>query len=71
MEKIKKPTLLEKFKHLVDNAEGLSQGQIDACAYVMGASGCGWTRENVVKELKSELEYVKRTSKFFNAIREA
>ena len=71
MEKIKKPSVDEQLKNLIINAEVLSQGQIDACARVMGASGMGWTRENIVKELKQDLDYVQRTSRFFKTIDKA
>ena len=32
----------------------LTQQQIDAVAYVMGGSGCGWNRDNITKELQEE-----------------
>jgi hypothetical protein len=32
----------------------LTQQQIDALAWVMGASGCGWNRDNIIKELNDE-----------------
>ena len=34
--------------------QSLTQEQIDACAYVMGAGGCGWNKENIEAELTSE-----------------
>lgn len=33
---------------------GMTQEQIDACAYVMGASGAGWNKENIAAELRGE-----------------
>jgi hypothetical protein len=32
----------------------LTQQQIDAVAWVMGGSGCGWNRDNITKELQEE-----------------
>jgi hypothetical protein len=32
----------------------LTQQQIDAVAWVMGGSGCGWNKENITKELQDE-----------------
>ena len=32
----------------------LTQEQIDAVAWVMGGSGCGWNKENITAELQSE-----------------
>jgi len=32
----------------------LTQQQIDALAYVMGGSGCGWNKDNITKELQEE-----------------
>jgi hypothetical protein len=32
----------------------LTQQQIDALAWVMGASDCGWNKENITKELQDE-----------------
>lgn len=32
----------------------LTQQQIDAMAWVMGGSGCGWNKENITKELQDE-----------------
>jgi hypothetical protein len=36
---------------LLAAAQTLTQDQIDACAWVMGGSGCGWTRESVIDAL--------------------
>jgi len=59
MEKIK-ITAASQLRNLIVNAEVLSQGQIDACARVMGADGCGWTRESILKALKSDLKKVEK-----------
>jgi hypothetical protein len=32
----------------------MTQDQIDACAWLMGASGIGWTKENMAAEFQSE-----------------
>ena len=32
----------------------MTQDQIDACAWLMGASGIGWTKENMTAEFQSE-----------------
>jgi hypothetical protein len=39
-------------KRIEAAAKTLTQDQIDACAWAMGASGCGWTRQGVLRELK-------------------
>ena len=38
-------------RRLLAAAQTLTQEQIDACAWVMGGSGCGWTRESVIEAL--------------------
>ena len=37
-------------------AATLSQEQIDACAWVMGGSGCGWTKEKIIQSLLTDLD---------------
>jgi len=44
-------TQAEYMARLYHAASTFTQDQIDACAYVMGGSGCGWTKENILKEL--------------------
>jgi hypothetical protein len=36
---------------LLAAAQTLTQDQIDACAWVMGGSGCGWTKETIIEAL--------------------
>ena len=45
----------EQLQKLIDSLDSMTQDQIDACAYCMGASGCGWTKENLKTELESNL----------------
>ncbi len=47
METINRETFQEKMERLQKAAETLTQEQIDACAWAMGGSGCGWNKENV------------------------
>ena len=39
---------------LREAAKTLTQDQIEACAWVMGGSGCGWNREKVIEALTNE-----------------
>ena len=49
--------------HLIEVAKTLTQEQIEACAYVMGASGGNWTRQSIVEELMSMVSIVAANSK--------
>ncbi len=51
MEKIKPLSDAEYFDTLRKAAATLTQDQIDACAWAMGGSGCGWTPEKVVEAM--------------------
>jgi hypothetical protein len=51
-------TMGEYIARLYNAAETLTQEQIDACAYVMGGSGCGWTKECIQAELDKEITKV-------------
>jgi hypothetical protein len=56
MERIKDETDEQYFKRLRRAAISLTQEQIDACAWVMGGSGCGWTRQLVYQALPGAQE---------------
>ena len=51
MEPIKPETEEEYFKRLEEAAKTLTQSQIDACAWVMGGSGCGWNKDSILNAL--------------------
>lgn len=51
MQKIKEETESEYHLRLLAAAQTLTQDQIDACAWVMGGSGCGWTKETIIEQL--------------------
>lgn len=51
MEKIKGETTAQYLERLSRVAATLTQEQVDACAYVMGGSGCGWTPNNITVEI--------------------
>lgn len=55
MEKKKLPTFKEKIENYIRAADSLTQVQIDACAWVMGGSGCGWTKEKIKDDLNQAL----------------
>lgn len=54
----------EYLTRLYNASESLTQEQIDACAWVMGASGAGWTRETLLQELNecNNIEYARSVS---------
>ena len=39
----------EKTLRLIAAIQTLTQDQIDACAWVMGGSGAGWTKEKILE----------------------
>jgi len=43
-----------RLKELEDAAETLTQTQVDACAWVMGGSGVGWTKNNIAEILRHD-----------------
>jgi hypothetical protein len=49
------PEEIKAFEALIDemvaSLDTLTQTQIDACAWAMGGSGCGWTKENIKAQL--------------------
>ena len=49
-----KLTFNQKIDLQIAAVRELKQEQIEACAYVMGASGAGWNKENIIAELESE-----------------
>ena len=55
MEKIKNETAVEYFTRLKQVVPTLTQDQINACAWVMGGSGCGWTKEGIADEINRAL----------------
>ena len=51
MQKIPNETDEQYYRRMEEAAKTLTQIQIDACAWVMGGSGCGWTKEAVLAAL--------------------
>ena len=51
MQKRLDETQEEYYKRLLAAAQTLTQDQIDACGWVMGGSGCGWTQETIIESL--------------------
>lgn len=51
MQKQAEETQEEYYKRLLAAAQTLTQDQIEACGWVMGGSGCGWTRETIIEAL--------------------
>jgi hypothetical protein len=51
MQKQTDETPEEYYKRLLAAAQTLTQDQIEACAWVMGGSGCGWTKEKIIESL--------------------
>jgi len=51
MEKQEINTEVEHHLRMLAAAKTLTQDQIDACAWVMGGSGAGWTRQSVIASL--------------------
>jgi len=51
MEKQREETYQEYLARLAEVAKTLTPEQIEACAWVMGASGCGWTSEKISQAL--------------------
>lgn len=49
-----KLTFNQKMDGFIAAVATLTQQQIDAVAWVMGGSGCGWNKENITKELQDE-----------------
>jgi hypothetical protein len=45
-------SFIERMESLMAAAATLTQEQVDACAWVMGCSACGWDPSLVVEELK-------------------
>jgi len=48
----KEETQEEYFERLRNGAHSLTQNQIDACAWAMGGSGVGWTKETILRSLE-------------------
>jgi len=44
-------TLEQHLTRLAEVAKTMTQEQVAACAWVMGASNCGWNPENVSKNI--------------------
>lgn len=51
MEELKINTEREDHLRMLAAAQTLTQDQIDACAWVMGGSGAGWTKQGVIDSL--------------------
>jgi len=49
-----KITFNQRMDGFIAAVSTLTQEQIDAVAWVMGGSGCGWNRDNITKELQEE-----------------
>jgi hypothetical protein len=49
-----KITFNQRMDGFIKAVSTLTQEQIDAVAWVMGGSGCGWNKENITAELQSE-----------------
>lgn len=62
MNKIKPETLQEHLERLAFAALTMTQDQIDACAWAMGASACGWNRNNLNESIKQDIEKQKGIS---------
>ena len=54
MEKIKPLTLEEHLAKMIASVESMTQEQIDACAWCMGCSGCGWTKQTIIDHLTTD-----------------
>ena len=57
-------TVSEWLNRLSVIAKNLTQEQIDACAYVMGASGCGWTLTSLSDSLDEESRKANRLDRY-------
>ena len=57
MQKIKDTTAVDYFTKLKQVVPTLTQDQINACAWVMGGSGCGWTKEGIADEINRALTF--------------
>lgn len=53
---------IEWLQKLIKASETLTQMQIEACAWIMGGSGCGWTKKKMIEDLKTELKEAKNRS---------
>ena len=56
MEKIKQETIGQMLFRLSQVADTLTQEQIDACAWAMGGSGGGWTKEGIKTCLYEDMD---------------
>lgn len=54
MEQLAKQTFNELMDEYKAAVATMTPAQIAACAYVMGASGCGWNKETITAELEAE-----------------
>jgi len=50
MEPEKHETMLEKLTRFKAATSSMTQEQVDACAWLMGAYSCGWTPETLAAE---------------------
>ena len=57
MQKIKDKTAVDYFTQLKQVVPTLTQDQINACAWAMGASGCEWTKEGVAETLDTAINF--------------
>jgi hypothetical protein len=55
MENEKPLTFEQQMQSLIEATETLTQEQVNACAWVMGGSGVGWTPDLVRAELNATL----------------
>jgi len=56
MQPIKQETTSARLQRLAKVAETMTQAQVDACAWAMGASGCGWTPHSINQQLEGDFE---------------
>jgi hypothetical protein len=67
METIKPEPQSKYFTRLIEVAKTLTQDQIDACAWAMGATGCGVNKDSIISTLVAAEDFAKfeETSKPF------
>ena len=51
---------IRQFNEMIESVRGLTQTQINACAWVMGVDGCGWTKEYIELSLMEDLNKLPR-----------
>ena len=52
MEPEKRESMLERMTRFEAAAKAMTQEQVDACAWLMGAYSCGWTPETLAAEYR-------------------